>query len=69
MQEGFPVKVKSVKKDDAFIDAQNDVGWTAVTDAREIRAEIRIDVRFPDGGISTRVWDDPNCILRIERTY
>lgn len=32
-------------------------GWTATENARIVGGEVRCDVRFIDGGLSTRVWD------------
>ncbi len=61
------VKLKAVKdivKGDIF---RSD--WIALGDAsRNFRGDVEVEVQFlSDGGLSTRVWDDPDHELTLHR--
>ena len=60
--------VQEIRKGDQFVpDDDGRVYWTAMVDAKVVGTEIHLDVRYPDGGCGSRIWDtDQHAKLEIK---
>lgn len=69
MAEIRPIPVSEIRAGDRFLNEESlHPYWTALTDAATtLDDEIAVRVRFPDGGTSTRVWENPTTELRVAR--
>lgn len=66
MQE-LTIPVRAIQRGDVFLRPDTgQVVWEAVQDAA-LGGYVLVQVRFADGGIDWREWDDPNHRLTIRR--
>jgi hypothetical protein len=61
-----PMSVAEIKTGDRYLDGLS--GWRALEDAERSDRGVSLRIEYiPDGGVSTRVWSDPDHQLLIVR--
>ena len=58
--------VKDIREGNRFVNPDTgSVAWTATSDAYEEDGYITVEVRWADGGMGKRSWDEPNMRIPI----
>lgn len=59
------IKVTNIEEGDRF--GGDRAGWTATENAERLTdGTVSVRVQYRDGGISDRIWDDPDTELELE---
>ena len=68
-REPVEVDVQDLRNGDLFLYDTGLIAWTAIGDVTEgdVPGSVMIVVRHHDGGVSPRVWDNPNHRITVAR--
>ena len=62
------IAIRDVRKGDRYVGEDGHVGWTAWADAVDWHTKgVHVVIQYPDGGIGTRHWEDPDHEILVLR--